>query len=614
MRVWLYRVNPTHGAAPRRRRPSSRPRDRAAARGGLPPVRLRLPRLRARIAEAAHLAAGDGRGRADASPRCRSGSCTTRRRWSGSCSTCPSTSPRCSATRLLRRRSARRSSRCCGRTRSSASGTRAARPARRPTRWPSCSRRKGSTSGPHLRHRHQRAACCEQAARASSRSSAMQRLHRELHPGRRHARPSREYYRQLRRRAVRPHARRSNVVFAQHNLVSDGRFNEFHVIVCRNVMIYFDRTLQERVHAPLLRQPRHLRRARRSAARSRPRSPRSRTAYEPIDARRARLPEGGLSCTSSSSAPPGAGWSRSPRCCGAAGRARDRRRGRPAPPAPPPAASSARPPAAQPVPVTEVDDKEPIERGARLPRAGRLSPSRRAGPLRPLDRGGRQLQPALDRRPVRVGGRRVPRAHDRDHPDRDRPRRRRGADTDQGAGRGRDRRGPRKRGPGRAAQRRSRRSGRRPPPPGDRAVRPQPRATGGSMSADERPNILLVDDIAQNLLALEAVLEPLGCNLVKATSGEQALQGTPQGRVRARPPGRTDAGAGRFRDRGAHQAARADEERPHHLPHRRQQGLEAHLPRVLGRRGRLHPQAVRPRAAALEGRRLRRPAPRRPSS
>jgi chemotaxis protein methyltransferase CheR len=38
-----------------------------------------------------------------------------------------------------------------------------------------------------------------------------------------------------------------NVVFAQHNLVSDGSFNEFHLIVCRNVMIYFDRTLQDRV-------------------------------------------------------------------------------------------------------------------------------------------------------------------------------------------------------------------------------------------------------------------------------------------------------------------------------------------------------------------------------
>jgi chemotaxis protein methyltransferase CheR len=39
-----------------------------------------------------------------------------------------------------------------------------------------------------------------------------------------------------------------NVVFAQHNLVSDRSFNEFHVIVCRNVMIYFDKRLQDRVH------------------------------------------------------------------------------------------------------------------------------------------------------------------------------------------------------------------------------------------------------------------------------------------------------------------------------------------------------------------------------
>ena len=39
-----------------------------------------------------------------------------------------------------------------------------------------------------------------------------------------------------------------NVVFAQHNLVSDRSFNEFNVVVCRNVMIYFDRALQDRVH------------------------------------------------------------------------------------------------------------------------------------------------------------------------------------------------------------------------------------------------------------------------------------------------------------------------------------------------------------------------------
>ncbi len=39
-----------------------------------------------------------------------------------------------------------------------------------------------------------------------------------------------------------------NVVFAQHNLAMDRGFNEFNVILCRNVMIYFDKALQDRVH------------------------------------------------------------------------------------------------------------------------------------------------------------------------------------------------------------------------------------------------------------------------------------------------------------------------------------------------------------------------------
>jgi chemotaxis protein methyltransferase CheR len=39
-----------------------------------------------------------------------------------------------------------------------------------------------------------------------------------------------------------------NVVFARHNLVSDGSFNEFHGILCRNVLIYFGNPLQKRVH------------------------------------------------------------------------------------------------------------------------------------------------------------------------------------------------------------------------------------------------------------------------------------------------------------------------------------------------------------------------------
>jgi chemotaxis protein methyltransferase CheR len=38
------------------------------------------------------------------------------------------------------------------------------------------------------------------------------------------------------------------IVFAQHNLVSDAPFNDFNLIVCRNVMIYFGKALQDRVH------------------------------------------------------------------------------------------------------------------------------------------------------------------------------------------------------------------------------------------------------------------------------------------------------------------------------------------------------------------------------
>jgi chemotaxis protein methyltransferase CheR len=39
-----------------------------------------------------------------------------------------------------------------------------------------------------------------------------------------------------------------NVTWARHNLVTDGSFNEFHLILCANVLIYFRPVLQERVH------------------------------------------------------------------------------------------------------------------------------------------------------------------------------------------------------------------------------------------------------------------------------------------------------------------------------------------------------------------------------
>ncbi|NIJ54302.1 CheR family methyltransferase [Dyadobacter arcticus] len=37
------------------------------------------------------------------------------------------------------------------------------------------------------------------------------------------------------------------IIISTHNLVSDSSFNEFDLIVCRNVLIYFDKDLQDRV-------------------------------------------------------------------------------------------------------------------------------------------------------------------------------------------------------------------------------------------------------------------------------------------------------------------------------------------------------------------------------
>ena len=41
---------------------------------------------------------------------------------------------------------------------------------------------------------------------------------------------------------------RKNIIFAEHNLATDRSFNEFNVIFCRNVMIYFNDELRRHVH------------------------------------------------------------------------------------------------------------------------------------------------------------------------------------------------------------------------------------------------------------------------------------------------------------------------------------------------------------------------------
>lgn len=56
-----------------------------------------------------------------------------------------------------------------------------------------------------------------------------------------------EYYTAGYENAIFSSFLKQNLVFSQHNLAGDNAFNEFNVILCRNVLIYFNKTLQERV-------------------------------------------------------------------------------------------------------------------------------------------------------------------------------------------------------------------------------------------------------------------------------------------------------------------------------------------------------------------------------
>jgi chemotaxis protein methyltransferase CheR len=60
-----------------------------------------------------------------------------------------------------------------------------------------------------------------------------------------------EYYTANYGSAILKPSLRRNVVFAQHDLATDGPFNEFHIVMCRNVMIYFEEPLRDRVYALL---------------------------------------------------------------------------------------------------------------------------------------------------------------------------------------------------------------------------------------------------------------------------------------------------------------------------------------------------------------------------
>ena len=56
-----------------------------------------------------------------------------------------------------------------------------------------------------------------------------------------------DYYHAKYKAVIFNNGLRDNITFANHNLVTDGSFGEMNLILCRNVLIYFDNTLQTRV-------------------------------------------------------------------------------------------------------------------------------------------------------------------------------------------------------------------------------------------------------------------------------------------------------------------------------------------------------------------------------
>ncbi len=58
------------------------------------------------------------------------------------------------------------------------------------------------------------------------------------------ARSFSDYYHAEYNSAIMDASLKTNITFANHNLVTDSVFSEVQVIFCRNVLIYFDRTLQ----------------------------------------------------------------------------------------------------------------------------------------------------------------------------------------------------------------------------------------------------------------------------------------------------------------------------------------------------------------------------------
>ena len=106
---------------------------------------------------------------------------------------------------------------------------------------------RGGAAGPDvdLRDRHQPAARCRRPRPASTTSIALPGSPRTtVGPAQRSSLS--DYYTAAYGRAVLDKSLRSNIVFSDHSLATDSVFAEVQLVSCRNVLIYFDRALQDR--------------------------------------------------------------------------------------------------------------------------------------------------------------------------------------------------------------------------------------------------------------------------------------------------------------------------------------------------------------------------------